>query len=74
MGVTVGADGVPQYRTLVGPEWVNLDVAVPFIDLPTRFKRIDLKVDRTWQPAVYIAGSGDLRHVGVQIAKCELIR
>jgi O-antigen ligase len=74
MGVTVGADGVPQYRTLVGPEWVNLDVAVPFIDLPTRFKRIDLKVDRTWQPAVFIAGSGDMRHVGVQIAKCELIR
>ncbi|PYQ78450.1 MAG: hypothetical protein DMG01_11570 [Acidobacteria bacterium] len=74
MGVTVGAGGVPQYRTLVGPEWVNLDVAVPGIDLPSRFKRIDLRVDRTWQPAVYIAGSGDLRHVGVQLGECELIR
>ena len=29
-----------------------LPIAVP----PTRFKRIDLKVDRTWQPALYLAG------------------
>jgi hypothetical protein len=74
IGVTVGAGGVPQYRTLVGPEWTTLDVDVPGIDLPTRFKRIDLRVDQTWQPAIYIPGSGDMRHVGVQLGECEFKR
>jgi hypothetical protein len=74
IGVTVGANGVPQYRALIGPEWTTLDIDVPGIDLPTRFKRIDLRVDRTWQPAIYIAGNGDMRHVGVQLGECELIR
>ena len=34
----------------------------------------DLFVDRSWQPALYIAGSYDMRHVGIQIGECELVR
>ena len=30
-----------------------LTVKLPPVLPPTRFKRIDLKVDRTWQPGVY---------------------
>ena len=48
----------------------RLPAAVP----PTRFKRIDLKVDRTWQPALYIAGSADMRIVGVQVGELRLVR
>jgi len=41
---------------------------------PTRFTRIDLRMDRTWQPGVYIAGSADLRRVGVQLGEPRVFR
>jgi len=31
-------------------------------------------VDRTWQPALYLAGSADLRMVGVQVGELRLVR
>jgi hypothetical protein len=49
-------------------------VALRETDPLTRFKRIDLKMDRTWQPALHIAGSGDLRNVGIQVGECESLR
>jgi hypothetical protein len=51
-------------------------VSIPLGDAipPARFKRIDLKVDRVWQPALYIAGSADMRMVGVQVGEPRLVR
>ena len=75
MGVEVMTGGVDRGRTLVGRDLgdhraCRLPAAVP----PTRFKRIDLKVDRVWQPALYIAGSADMRIVGVQVGEPRLVR
>ena len=74
MGVEVMTAGVDQGRTMVGDTWAIINVRLPDAGPPTRFKRIDLKVDRTWQPALYIAGSADLRAVGVQVGELRLVR
>jgi O-antigen ligase len=74
MGVEVMTAGIDQGRTLIGETWAMISVRLPGVQPPTRFKRIDLKVDRTWQPALYIAGSADLRTVGVQVGELRLFR
>jgi O-antigen ligase len=71
MGVQVRAAGIDRGRTLVGSSWVTLDVELPPLDTRQLFRRIDLKVDRTWQPAIYIPGSRDLRRVGVQLGEVK---
>ena len=74
MGVDVMTAGIRRGRTLVGDAWAIIDVPLPDGMPPSRFKRIDLKVDRTWQPAVYLAGSADLRVVGVQVGELQVMR
>jgi hypothetical protein len=74
MGVEVASGGLLLGRTNVGDSWTTLVVAVPEVSPPARLKRIDLRVDKTWRPALYIAGSADLRDVGVQLGECELER
>ncbi len=74
MGVELMIGGVRAGRTLVGANWALINVAVPDVQPPSRIKRIDLKVDRTWQPALYLAGSADLRRVGIQIGEPQLRR
>jgi O-antigen ligase len=74
MGVEVMIGGSGQGRTLVGEPWATISLALPDAEPPARFKRIDFKVDRTWQPALYIAGNADLRAVGVQVGECQLVR
>jgi hypothetical protein len=72
MGVEVMTTGVDRGRTLVTDRWQELEIPLPDVGLP--FKRIDLKVDHTWQPALYIAGSDDFRAVGVQVGEPRLVR
>jgi O-antigen ligase len=74
MGVEVMISGVSQSRTMVDATWAILSLPLPTIVPPARFKRIDLKVDRVWQPALYIAGNADMRFVGVQVGDPRLIR
>jgi O-antigen ligase len=74
MGVEVRIGGVRHGRTLVGNSWAVLNLELPDVGPPARYKRIDLKVDRTWQPALFIAGSADLRAVGIQVGECRLFR
>jgi O-antigen ligase len=75
IGVEVATAGVKQSRTLVDRSWSFLAVRVPDVLPPARFKRIDLKMDRTWQPALYIAGSADMRRVGIQVGEnIQLVR
>ena len=69
MGVEVSVGGAYQHRTLIHNDWTLVIVDLPGAPPSTRFKRIDLKIDRTWQPALYIAGSADLRRVGVQVGE-----
>jgi O-antigen ligase len=74
MGVEVNISGVSQGRTMVDARWAVLSLPLPAAVPPSRFKRIDLKVDRVWQPALYIAGNADMRLVGVQVSEPRLIR
>jgi O-antigen ligase len=74
IGVEIAVSGVKQGRTWVGSSWMLIPVRLPAAMPPARLKRIDLQVDRTWQPALYIAGSPDMRSVGVQVGECQLVR
>src|SRR5262249_20712660 len=70
-GVSVRVAPENKGRTIVGPTWAILDVELPRIQSRQRYRRIDLKIDRVWQPAVYVAGSSDMRHVGVQVGEVK---
>jgi O-antigen ligase len=72
--VTPSVSGVPRSTVQTLNSWSIISVALPDVDAATRFKRINLKVDRTWQPALYIPGSADMREVGVQVGECQLFR
>jgi O-antigen ligase len=74
IGVEVMTGGVDRGRTMADGTWAI--VSLPLADAvpPARFKRVDLKVDRVWQPAIYIAGSADMRAVGVQVGEPRLVR
>jgi len=74
MPVYISIGGHNRTRVLVGSRWGTLDVPIPAASPPSRFNRIDLRVDRAWRPALYIAGSYDMRPVGIQIGECELVR
>jgi O-antigen ligase len=74
MEVEIRTGGAKRGRTVVGDNWVAVEVALAEADPPIPFKRIDLKVDRVWVPALYIAGSGELRQVGVQVGELRLLR
>jgi O-antigen ligase len=74
IGVEVMTAGVDRGRTLVDRTWAIVSVRLPEAAPPARFKRIDLRVDRIWQPALYIAGSADMRSVGVQVGEPRLFR
>jgi O-antigen ligase len=72
LGVWINIAGKPLYRTLAGMSWVDLDVPLPGADRSTHFIRVNLQVDRTWQPAIYVAGSADMRQLGVQVGRCRI--
>jgi hypothetical protein len=74
IGVDVMLGGVLQTHANIGTEWRVIQLRLPGAVPPTRFKRIDLRVDRTWQPALYVAGSRDMRSVGVQVGTWTTFR
>jgi O-antigen ligase len=74
MGVEVMTAATDRGRTIVDATWAILSLPLPPATPPARFKRIDLRVDRVWQPALYIGGSADLRSVGVQVGEPRLFR
>jgi hypothetical protein len=74
MGVEAMTGGVGRGRTLVDARWAIISLPLAPVAPPIQFKRIDLRVDRVWQPALYIAGSADMRKVGVQVGEPRLFR
>ena len=69
MGVVVKTAGLYCGRWVVGTSWATLNIELPPLDTLQAYRRVDIKVDRTWQPAIYIPGSHDLRRVGVQVGE-----
>jgi O-antigen ligase len=74
MGIEVMTAGVDRGRTMVDATWAIVSLRLPDAVPPTQFNRIDLTVDHVWQPALYIAGSADMRAVGVQVGEPRLFR
>ena len=74
IGVEVMTGGVDRGRMMASATWGIVSLSLADAVPPSRFKRIDLKVDRVWQPALYIAGSADMRMVGVQVGEPRLVR
>jgi len=74
VGLEIAVDGVSNGRTLVTSEWARVEVRLPDAYPPVPYNRVDLRVDKTWQPAIYIPGASDMRSVGVQVGECELVR
>jgi hypothetical protein len=72
--VEVMIAGVDRGKVAADGAWAMLSLRLPDVLPPTQFKRIDLKVQRVWQPALYIAGSADMRKVGVQVGEPRLFR
>ena len=72
IGIEVRTSGIDRGRSLIGDEWANLNVVLPDVAPPIRYKRIDLRVDRTWQPGVYLPGSSDMRPLGIQVGEVRL--
>lgn len=74
IGVEVMTAGVDRGRTMVDATWAIISLPLPVAVPPTRFKRVDLRVDGVWQPALHIAGSAEMRVVGVQVGEPRLVR
>jgi O-antigen ligase len=74
MGVEAMTGGVGRGRTLVDANWAIISLPLDPVLPPIQYKRIDLRIDRVWQPALYIAGSADMRKVGVQVGELRLFR
>ena len=69
LGVEVRSSGLSRGRMVIRDSWAEIYVPLGDVPVPKGYRRVDLRVDRTWQPAVYIPGSADLRSVGVQVGQ-----
>jgi len=74
MPIDVSIAGARPARMLVDAKWSVLEVDVSGVDPLAPVRRVNLKVERTWQPALYVAGSADMRPVGVQVGEIQSIR
>ena len=74
IGVEVMSGSLPKGRVLITAVWTDIYVPLGDVPAPKGYRRVDLRVDRTWQPAVYVPGSADLRNVGVQVGEPSLER
>jgi O-antigen ligase len=74
IAVDVHAGGATRGRMLVGDSWAILNVELSPLQSLLGYKRVDLRMDKTWQPAIYVPGSSDLRRVGVQVGDLKLFR
>ena len=73
-GIEVSTGGVTIARRLVSDTWTLIDVPVDRSPASAHFRRINLRTDTTWRPALYIPGSAELRPVGVQVGELRLVR
>jgi O-antigen ligase len=73
-GIEVSTGGITIRRTLVSDAWTLIDVPLDRSPAPAHFRRINLRTDTTWRPALYVPGSAELRPVGMQVGELRLVR
>ena len=69
IGMEMMSGGIGRGRATAHESWSEVYVPIGDVPAPSGYRRIDLKLDRTWQPALYIPGNADLRMVGVQVGE-----
>ena len=74
MPIYISIPGSPLTRMFVDASWSVFEADLSSFDPLAPVRRVNLKVERTWQPALYVAGSAEMRAVGVQVGECELVR
>ena len=74
MPVYVSIAGSRPSRMLVDASWSVLEADLSAFDPLAPVRRVNLKVERTWRPALYVAGSAEMRPVGVQVGEVQSIR
>jgi len=74
MGIDVTVDGVDRGRIIVFEWWTNLTLDLAPAPPPQTLNRINMKMDRTWRPALVVPGSADMRPVAVQVGEYRVIR
>jgi O-antigen ligase len=74
MPVSIAIAGSKPTGILVDRFWSVFEADLTTQSPLAPVKRVNLKVERTWQPALYVAGSTEMRPVGVQVGECELVR
>jgi hypothetical protein len=74
LAIDVSAGGITLRRTVLSDAWTLIDVPLGRAPVSAHLKRINLKADNTWRPALYIPGSAELRPVGVQVGELRLSR
>jgi O-antigen ligase len=72
--VDASIGGVVRSRTLVGDFWAIINLDLPRAEPPAPFTRVNLRIERTWQPALYIPSSSDFRVLGVQVGETRFFR
>jgi O-antigen ligase len=73
LGVEPSVFGVGVGRAIAGDAWTTIRIPLepPFTAIG--YNRINLRVDRTWRPALFVPGSADLREVGVQVGEWRAV-
>ena len=74
MGIEVTVDGVDRGRVIVYEWWTTITLDLTPAPPPQTLNRINLKMDRTWRPALVVPGSADMRSVAVQVGEYRVIR
>jgi len=74
MGVELSLDGVGRGRFLADDRWTTISIDLSRPTPPIGMNRINLRVNRTWRPALLIPGSADMRVVGVQVGEYRVLR
>ena len=74
MPVSIAIAGFKPTGILVDRSWSVFEADLTTQSPLAPVKRVNLKVERMWQPALYVAGSTEMRPVGVQVGECELMR
>jgi len=74
IGIDISTDGERPVRTLVYGAWNDLDVRLREADPMIAVRRVNLRVERTWQPALYVPGSAEMRSVGIQVGEYEIVQ
>lgn len=74
MGIEASIDGAFRVRAVAHEHWTAIALDLPATTPPNDVNRVNLKVDRTWRPALVIPGSADMRSVGVQVGAYRVLR